>query len=114
MRAAATRAHHDADRRRAVEEVIFGSGNVLSALGRNTVHISMSAISVAVSERLAEAHAKAARTYGAAPVFGRPDAAKLFIIATGPRRRSCAANRYSMRSARRPSRSATSRNRQTS
>ena len=71
----------------AVEDIVFGSGKVLDALGPNTIHISMSTISVALSERLAEAHAKAGRTCVAAPVFGRPEAAaqgKLFIIAAGP------------------------------
>jgi 3-hydroxyisobutyrate dehydrogenase-like beta-hydroxyacid dehydrogenase len=46
----------------------------------------MSTISVALSERLAQAHEKAGRAYVAAPVFGRPEAAaaaKLFIVAAG-------------------------------
>jgi 3-hydroxyisobutyrate dehydrogenase-like beta-hydroxyacid dehydrogenase len=70
----------------AVEGVVFGDGGALSALGRNKTHISMSTISVALSDRLAEAHGKAGQGYVAAPVFGRPeaaDAAKLFIIAAG-------------------------------
>jgi 3-hydroxyisobutyrate dehydrogenase-like beta-hydroxyacid dehydrogenase len=68
----------------AVEGVIFGSAGALASLGRDTVHISMSTISVALSERLAAAHAGAGQGYVAAPVFGRPEAAaaaKLFIIA---------------------------------
>jgi 3-hydroxyisobutyrate dehydrogenase-like beta-hydroxyacid dehydrogenase len=47
----------------------------------------MSTISVALSDRLADAHAKAMQIYIAAPVFGRPEAAaaaKLFIVAAGP------------------------------
>jgi 3-hydroxyisobutyrate dehydrogenase-like beta-hydroxyacid dehydrogenase len=70
----------------AVEDVIFGEGGALSTLGPNAIHISMSTISVALSDRLAEAHAKAGQRYVAAPVFGRPEAAaaaKLFIIAAG-------------------------------
>jgi 3-hydroxyisobutyrate dehydrogenase-like beta-hydroxyacid dehydrogenase len=70
----------------AVEDVVFGEGGALAALGRNAIHISMSTISVALSDRLAEAHAKAGQGYVAAPVFGRPEAAaaaKLFIIAAG-------------------------------
>ena len=70
----------------AVEGVIFGSAGALASLGRDTVHISMSTISVALSERLAAAHAGAGQGYVAAPVFGRPEAAaaaKLFIIAAG-------------------------------
>jgi 3-hydroxyisobutyrate dehydrogenase-like beta-hydroxyacid dehydrogenase len=71
----------------AVEGVFFGSGNGLSALGKGAVHISMSTISVALSERLAEAHRTAGQSYVAAPVFGRPEAAaaaKLFVVAAGP------------------------------
>lgn len=72
----------------AVERIVFGEDGILSALGRNCIHISMSTISVALSERLAAAHAKADQRYVAAPVFGRPEAAaqaKLFIIAGGKR-----------------------------
>jgi 3-hydroxyisobutyrate dehydrogenase-like beta-hydroxyacid dehydrogenase len=46
----------------------------------------MSTISVALSNRLAEAHGKAGQGYVAAPVFGRPEAAaaaKLFVVAAG-------------------------------
>jgi 3-hydroxyisobutyrate dehydrogenase-like beta-hydroxyacid dehydrogenase len=70
----------------AVENVVFGEGGALSALRRDAVHISMSTISVALSDRLADAHGKAGQGYVAAPVFGRPEAAaaaKLFIIAGG-------------------------------
>jgi len=50
--------HHDAERDAAVEDVVFGEGGALYALGRNATHISMSTISIALSDRLAEAHAK--------------------------------------------------------
>jgi 3-hydroxyisobutyrate dehydrogenase-like beta-hydroxyacid dehydrogenase len=71
----------------AVEAVFFGDGNGLAALGQGAVHISMSTVSVALSDRLAEAHQKAGQAYVAAPVFGRPEAAaaaKLFVVAAGP------------------------------
>ena len=71
----------------AVEAVFFGNGNGLSALGQGAIHISMSTISVALSDRLAEAHRNAGHSYVAAPVFGRPEAAaaaKLFVVAAGP------------------------------
>jgi 3-hydroxyisobutyrate dehydrogenase-like beta-hydroxyacid dehydrogenase len=71
----------------AVEAAFFGDGNGLSALGQGAVHISMSTISVALSDRLAEAHRNAGQSYVAAPVFGRPEAAaaaKLFVVAAGP------------------------------
>jgi 3-hydroxyisobutyrate dehydrogenase-like beta-hydroxyacid dehydrogenase len=71
----------------AVEAAFFGDGNGLSALGQGAVHISMSTISVALSDRLAEAHRSAGQAFVAAPVFGRPEAAaaaKLFVVAAGP------------------------------
>jgi 3-hydroxyisobutyrate dehydrogenase-like beta-hydroxyacid dehydrogenase len=69
----------------AVEGVVF-DGGLLDSLPRGAVHISMSTISVALSQRLAEAHAARVQGYLAAPVFGRPEAAaegKLFIVAAG-------------------------------
>jgi len=50
------------------------------------LHISMETISVDLSERLDQRHAAAGRSYVAAPVIGRPEAAaaaKLFILAAG-------------------------------
>ena len=70
----------------AVEAAFFGDGNGLSTLGKGAVHISMSTISVALSDRLAEAHRNAGQAFVAAPVFGRPEAAaaaKLFVVAGG-------------------------------
>jgi len=72
---------------RAVQDVIFEPGRVIESLPAEAVHISMSTISVALSRRLAKAHAEKKQDYVAAPVFGRPDAAaaaKLFIVAAGP------------------------------
>jgi 3-hydroxyisobutyrate dehydrogenase-like beta-hydroxyacid dehydrogenase len=72
----------------AVEEVVFGEGSILSSLGKSTIHASMSTISVALCERLADVHATAGHRFVSAPVFGRPDAAaqgKLFIVAAGKR-----------------------------
>ncbi len=71
----------------AVEDAVFGAGGVLQSLGRRAIHISMSTISAALSERLSAAHAAAGQRFVSAPVFGRPDmaaAGKLFIIASGP------------------------------
>jgi 3-hydroxyisobutyrate dehydrogenase-like beta-hydroxyacid dehydrogenase len=70
----------------AVEDIMFEHG-CLSALGPNSIHVSMSTISVALSDRLTEAHRRGGQAYVAAPVFGRPDAAaaaKLFVVAGGP------------------------------
>ena len=90
----------------AVEGVIFGDDGALATLGRDAVHISMSTISVALSERLAAAHAKAGQGYVAAPVFGRPEAAaaaKLFIIAAGADATIARCSRCSMPWVREPS-----------
>jgi 3-hydroxyisobutyrate dehydrogenase-like beta-hydroxyacid dehydrogenase len=70
----------------AVSEVTLGKGGIVDHLPRGAIHVSMSTISVDLSRRLAQAHAKAGQRYVAAPVFGRPDmaaAAKLFIVAAG-------------------------------
>jgi len=70
----------------ALEGVVFGDKGVIGSLGRGAIHICMSTISVALSARLAAAHADAGQRFVAAPVFGRPDAAaaaKLFIVAAG-------------------------------
>jgi 3-hydroxyisobutyrate dehydrogenase-like beta-hydroxyacid dehydrogenase len=70
----------------AVEEVTLGEDGIVSGLSENAIHMSSSTISVALSERLAIAHAGAKQGYVAAPVFGRPDAAaarKLWIVTAG-------------------------------
>jgi 3-hydroxyisobutyrate dehydrogenase-like beta-hydroxyacid dehydrogenase len=70
----------------AVEAVVFGENGLLQSLGKGTIHASMSTISIALSEKLTAAHARAGRRFITAPVFGRPDAAaagKLFIVAGG-------------------------------
>ncbi len=70
----------------AVEAVAFGGDGIVASLAPGATHVSSSTISVALSERLAAAHADAGQSYAAAPVFGRPEAAsaaKLFVIAAG-------------------------------
>jgi len=70
----------------AVEDVVFGG--FIESLPRGGLHVSMSTISVALSQRLAAAHREHGQHYVSAPVFGRPEAAaaaKLFIVAGGPR-----------------------------
>src|SRR5712672_757533 len=71
----------------ALEAVVSGEDGVLKALPRGGVHVSLSTISVALSDRLAAEHARAGQEFVAAPVFGRPEAAeagKLAIVAAGP------------------------------
>ena len=70
----------------AAEAVALGENGIIDGLAPGAAHVSMSTISVALSERLAEAHAGRGQAYAAAPVFGRPEAAaagKLFIAAAG-------------------------------
>jgi 3-hydroxyisobutyrate dehydrogenase-like beta-hydroxyacid dehydrogenase len=55
-------------------------------LKKGAIHLSMSTITVALSERLTEAHRVVGQHFVAAPVFGRPEAAaaaKLYIVAAG-------------------------------
>src|SRR3954447_16011521 len=73
------------------QEVLFGPkelpvNGLLGALRPGALHISLSTISVALSERLAEEHARRGQAYVAAPVFGRPNVAeegKLWIAVAG-------------------------------
>jgi 3-hydroxyisobutyrate dehydrogenase-like beta-hydroxyacid dehydrogenase len=70
----------------AVEASLLGKGGAGQHLAAGAIHVSMSTISVALSERLGETHQQAGQIFLAAPVFGRPEAAaaaKLFIIAAG-------------------------------
>src|SRR5262249_59306771 len=70
----------------AVESVVFEPDGVLAALPPGAIHVSMSTIGVATSERLTAAHRDARQRFVAAPVFGRPDAAaarRLSVVAAG-------------------------------
>jgi 3-hydroxyisobutyrate dehydrogenase-like beta-hydroxyacid dehydrogenase len=70
----------------AVESTVLHTGGAIEKMAGGATHISMSTISVELSKRLAEEHAKRGQHYLAAPVFGRPDAAeqgKLFVVAAG-------------------------------
>jgi 3-hydroxyisobutyrate dehydrogenase-like beta-hydroxyacid dehydrogenase len=69
-----------------VESVVFSDCGIIDSLLAGAIHISSSTISVALSERLEAAHAKARQRFVAAPVFGRPDVAatgQLFVVAAG-------------------------------
>lgn len=72
---------------KAVEAVLLTEAGVLGHLPKGALHVCHSTISAALARRLAEAHRKAGHDYVSAPVFGRPDAAeaaKLFVLASGP------------------------------
>lgn len=71
----------------AVEEVVFGESGMLASLPPESVHISSSTISVALTQKLAAAHEKHNLRFISAPVFGRPETAeagKLFVVIAGP------------------------------
>ena len=70
----------------ALEAVVLGETGILSRLGADGVHISMSTIAPATAQKLADQHKQQRSHYIAAPVFGRPDAAaarKLWIALAG-------------------------------
>jgi 3-hydroxyisobutyrate dehydrogenase-like beta-hydroxyacid dehydrogenase len=70
----------------AVESVVLGRDGIVASLTAGALHVSSSTFSVALSERITEAHAKARQRFVAAPVFGRPDVAatgQLAIVAAG-------------------------------
>lgn len=61
-------------------------GGVLDALPRGSVHVNHATISVACARELAALHAQRGLGYVAAPVFGRPEAAKagrLHVLVAG-------------------------------
>jgi 3-hydroxyisobutyrate dehydrogenase-like beta-hydroxyacid dehydrogenase len=68
------------------EEVLFGPNGLMDALSPGVLHISCSTISVALSERLTQEHARRGIDFVAAPVFGRPNVAeegRLWIVVAG-------------------------------
>jgi 3-hydroxyisobutyrate dehydrogenase-like beta-hydroxyacid dehydrogenase len=68
------------------EEVLFGANGLMDALEPGALHVSCSTISVALSERLTNEHARRGIEFVAAPVFGRPNVAeegRLWIVAAG-------------------------------
>jgi 3-hydroxyisobutyrate dehydrogenase-like beta-hydroxyacid dehydrogenase len=71
----------------AVRAVTFGPDGTLNGMDKDCTRVEASTISVALSQELESAHAKAQRRFVASPVFGRPDAAaqrQLWIVAGGP------------------------------
>ena len=71
---------------KALEDVGLGESGLLASLAPEALHVSSSTISVALCDRLTQAHADRRQRFVAAPVFGRPDAAKaggLFVVAGG-------------------------------
>lgn len=72
----------------AVAEVALGPEGILTRLGPNGVHVSMSTIAPATARELAARHAEHGSMFVSAPVFGRPEAAaakKLWVACSGHR-----------------------------
>jgi 3-hydroxyisobutyrate dehydrogenase-like beta-hydroxyacid dehydrogenase len=70
----------------AVTDVVFSKAGVIDSLARGAVHISSSTISVALSQRLTDAHARKGQLFVSAPVFGRPEVAasgQLAVVTAG-------------------------------
>ncbi len=70
----------------AVSSAVFGPEGVAANLAQGATHISMSTISVALSQQLGAEHHQRGQRYVSAPVFGRPEAAaaaKLVVAAAG-------------------------------
>lgn len=70
----------------AVSEVVLGDGGIARAMAFGATHVSLSTISVALSERLTAEHRSRGQHFVAAPVFGRPNVAaegKLWIALAG-------------------------------
>ena len=71
-----------------VAECVFSENGILSSLPVGGLHLSLSTISVKLSQHLAEKHRQHGHSYVASPVFGRPHAAEnaqLVVVAAGPR-----------------------------
>ncbi len=71
----------------ALDAVSFGSEGILAGLPPGAIHLNMTTTSVAMTRRLAEAHATRGTRFVAAPVYGRPERAAekaLYITAAGP------------------------------
>ena len=65
----------------ALEEVLY-KGDALKGMMPNAIHVSLSTLSVALSERLTVMHRAEHLTFVAAPVFGRPSIAEEGKLAT--------------------------------
>lgn len=69
----------------ALEAVVFDDG-VVKAMPPRSIHVSLSTISVDLSNRLTEVHRAAGTQFAAAPVFGRPNVAedgRLWTVTAG-------------------------------
>ena len=71
---------------KAHEEVLLGQNGALEAMKPDALHVSLSTISVTLSERLTSEHDRRGQLFVGAPVFGRPNIAeqgRLWIVVGG-------------------------------
>ena len=71
----------------ALEQIVFGTDGIASAMKNGCIHLSHSTISTAMARRLTAEHAQRNQGYLSVPVFGRPEAAegkKLVVVVAGP------------------------------
>ena len=69
----------------ALEAIVFESG-AIKAMPPESIHVSLSTISVSLSNHLTEAHRAVGTYFAAAPVFGRPnvaEAGRLWTVTAG-------------------------------
>jgi 3-hydroxyisobutyrate dehydrogenase-like beta-hydroxyacid dehydrogenase len=71
----------------ALEQIVFGTEGIASALKKDCIHLSHSTISTALARKLTAEHAQRSQGYLSVPVFGRPEQAEgknLVVVAAGP------------------------------
>lgn len=71
---------------RAIEAVMLGDQGAISLISPGGIHVSLSTLSVAMSQRLTSEHLSRKQHFVAAPVFGRPlvaEAGKLWVAVAG-------------------------------
>jgi 3-hydroxyisobutyrate dehydrogenase-like beta-hydroxyacid dehydrogenase len=71
----------------ALEQIVFGSDGIASAMKADCIHLSHSTISTAMARRLTTEHAQRKQGYLSVPVFGRPEMAEkknLVVVVAGP------------------------------
>lgn len=71
----------------ALEEIVTGKYGILERMGRGGIHVSMSTISIPLTQKMAALYAEHGSSYVVATVSGRPDvaeAAQLSIFYAGP------------------------------
>jgi 3-hydroxyisobutyrate dehydrogenase-like beta-hydroxyacid dehydrogenase len=61
---------------RALEQIVFGTDGMASAMKAGSIHLSHSTISTTMARRLTAEHAQRGQGYLSVPVFGRPEAAE--------------------------------------